>query len=123
MPKHVLLIEDKPEQLKRWAEEFDCLYEGLYSVVCANSEEQAMEVFPQQQWDAVVIDGCLDGDNFDSPPLIRWLKERVKPGVPLIAASSNEELMGLMKDEGCTHSAFKKSHAPGIVHSILRRQT
>ena len=121
MPKHVLLIEDKQKQLDQWVEEFG-IYDGLYIVVCANSTAQAMEVFPQQQWDAIVIDGCLDGDHFDSPPLIKWLKERVTPRCVLIAASSNPDLGQLMVEAGCTRAAFKKDDAPGLIHSILRRQ-
>jgi len=121
MPKHVLIIDDRPEQIKRWFEEFE-MYDGLYLVVSASGAAEAMKVFPQNLWDAVVVDGCLSGDHFDSPPLIKWLKENSKPNCPIIAASSNPDLADLMVGAGCTHAAFKKDHAPGLVHSILRRQ-
>ena len=121
MPKHVLLIEDNETHRKYRLEEFE-LYDGLYVVTCATSVAQAMEVFPQQQWDAIIVDGCLDGDNFDSEPLIRWLREKVGPDRLMIAVSSNSDLVELMVKAGCTRGARNKAHAPGMVHSILRRQ-
>ncbi|MEI8249401.1 MAG: hypothetical protein WCG07_02815 [Candidatus Taylorbacteria bacterium] len=121
MPKHVLLIEDDPIHQKYRKEEFE-LYDGLYAVTCATSVADAMKVFPEQKWDAIIVDGCLDGDHFDSEPLIRWLREKVGPDCLMIAASSNPDLGELMVKAGCTRGAFNKAHAPGMVHSILRRQ-
>lgn len=118
MPKTVLLIEDNVEQLERWTSE---IQDDGYEVICADSIEKALEVFPQMQWDAVVVDGCIGGDDFNSPPLIREIKTKVKEGCPIIAATKNPDLATLMLEAGCTHAARKKDHVPGFVHSILRR--
>ena len=117
--KKVLLIDDEENRRKQWEEE---LRGDGYEVTCAQSIEEATRVFPAHQWDAVVVDGCIGGNDFNSPPLIRMIKANVKGGCPIIAATRNPDLANEMIQAGCTHAIRTKDAAPGFVHSILRRQ-
>jgi DNA-binding response OmpR family regulator len=118
--KNILLIEDDNDQLNRWLEELE-LY-GYKDTTCARTIEEAIILFPQKQWDAIVVDGCIGGDDFNSPPLIKEIKAKSKAECPIIAATKNPDLAQLMIDAGCTHVARAKDHVPGMLHSILRRQ-
>ena len=117
--KYVLLVEDDQKYSDQWRLDLE---EHGYSVVWAVDIERALEVFPQRQWNAIVVDGCIGGDDFNSPPLIRQFKTQSRPGLPIIAATKNPDLATLMLEAGCTHAARKKDHVPGMLHSILRQQ-
>jgi DNA-binding NtrC family response regulator len=118
--KNILLIEDDESHLARWVDELD-IY-GYKDPTCAKTVEQALIQLPQKLWDAVAVDGCIGGDNFNSPPLIAQIKTVVSFNCPIIAASRSPELAKLMLQAGCTHAVRMKDHVPGFIHSILRRQ-
>ena len=117
--KYILLVEDEVSFLLFWKKEL----EGYgYEIEYAERIETTLEVFPTKQWDAIVVDGCIGGDYFNSPPLIRKFKTESKPTCAIVAASRSEELSELMMEAGCTHSVSRKNHVPGLVHSILSQQ-
>jgi DNA-binding response OmpR family regulator len=115
----VLLIEDSVSLLIQWKREFK--EEGFKDVTCVESIARALEEFPLEQWDAISFDGCIGGDDFNSPPLIKKFKAECKPGCIMIAASSNEDLRQLMLQAGCTHEVRSKHHVPGIIIHLLSK--
>ncbi len=115
--RKVLLIEDDLTFLERWK---SCLVSKGYFVLCAKTIEEALKAFPQHRWDAIVFDGCVGGDDFNSLPLIQKFRRESDPGCAMIAASSNEDLRAIMINGGCNHQAEKKEYVPGVVHAILR---
>jgi CheY-like chemotaxis protein len=116
--KKVLLIEDDLRHINDWEEE---LKDDGYDVTYVESIPAARTLLEQDgRWDAIVFDGCIGGDDFNSPPLIKAFRAKMGEGCRMIAASSNPDLSKLMMDAGCTHMVMKKNHVPGMVHSLLR---
>jgi DNA-binding response OmpR family regulator len=118
--KNILLIEDNKDQLDFWV--MDLNFYGYENVVCTQTIDGAYKLLSNTEWDAVIIDGCIGGDEFNCPPLINILKTTVKSTCPIIAATRSPELAALMKQAGCTHVARTKNHATEILHSVLKHQ-
>ena len=117
--KCILLVEDGVQYLVHWKRELE---DDGYEVFCAENIPDALALFPTKQWAAIAVDGCIGGDEFNSPPLIKKFKAESQPGCPIIAASRSEELREMMVAAGCTHEARKKDHVPGLIDHILKRQ-
>ena len=113
--KKILLIEDDLDWLKRWQSPLTRRY--AMDIICARSIGEALEVFPTKNWDLIVVDGCIGGDDFNSPPLIQKMRETYSG--PMVAASRSRELMMEMKKAGCSHKANEKSFVPAIIEDIL----
>ena len=115
--KNILLIEDNSNKMEMIKLE---LRELGYEPVCARNVEEAFASFPAKQWDAIAIDGCLDGHNFNCQPLIKKFVAECKKGCILLAMSSATELSEEMVGLGCTHMVRKKEHAAGKIHKLLK---
>jgi CheY-like chemotaxis protein len=113
---NILLIEDGEASLFLWKRG---LQDKGHEPMCVRSIEKAREVFPQKQWDIIVFDGCIGGDDFNSPPLILDFKARSKDGCILIAASRSRELREQMVKAGCTHQSPKEHVAYLITEDLF----
>ena len=116
-PSKVLLIEDDPTVIKNWLA--DLSQQGIMAEN-ASSLESAVKIFPKEQWDVIVFDGCLGGDEFNTQPLIEDFKKKVSEKCIMIAASSNSILNECMLVEGCTHKANGKDRVPRMIFELLR---
>ncbi len=116
MIRNVLLVDDDTVILGRWRES---LIDLGYRVVTATTIEEARRVFPDLEWDAIAVDGCIGGDEFNCVPLIREFKEKCKPSCVIVAASNNRDLLAYMRDAGCTDVAEGKRFVPAVIYSHL----
>ncbi len=116
----ILLIEDRDDVLEVW--KIILARRGNFKVFCAKTLKKAHELFPQQQWDAIVFDGCVGGDEYNSEPLIKDFKPKCKYGCVLVAASNSKDLVELMVAAGCTHLVTSKDQVPNLLYSIFRDQ-
>jgi len=116
--KNILLIEDDVECLKDWEIRLTrFLNKFNLNIVCTTSVGQAKLVFPTEKWDAIVFDGCIGGNDFNSPDLIREMRKTAT--CPMIAASSNPDLIPHMREAGCDYEVEKKVFVPQRVARIL----
>ena len=113
--KKILLIEDNEKYLKEWKESLE---RAGFFVMCADTIEEAWQVFPTHKWDAIVFDGCLGGDVYNAGPLIMQFQDKVSPECILLAASSCEELRTMMVCAGCTRET-EKLKVPGLLRVLL----
>ncbi|MEX0931330.1 MAG: response regulator [Candidatus Paceibacterota bacterium] len=114
--KNVFIIEDV-ESISQLMQTL--LEKRGYAVVLATNVQDALDCFPRKVWDAIIFDGCLGGEEFNSGPLIEEFKDKVPEACLLVAASSSPDLRKTMMKMGCTHET-PKNNAPNLVHSLLR---
>ena len=117
--KNILLIEDDSTWLQRWQDDLRDEV-GEYQICTAKTPQEAFGAFPlRQDWDAIIIDGCIGGDDFNALPVIEEIRKTFS-GV-MIAASMNPDLRDMMMRAGCTSQTEKKYAVQQMLH-ILRRQ-
>ncbi len=112
---NVLLIEDDLGQLREWVESLDGFE---INIETATSISQAETEFPKKKWALVVVDGCIGGDDFNSPPLISKMRETYSG--PMIATSKSSDLCEAMVNAGCDYRVEKKCFVPANIVHILK---
>lgn len=113
--KHVLVIEDEAIIILDWQNSLKRLPIQLTPAV---SLEEAERLFPiKENWDAIVVDGCLGGDNFNTEALVRAIRERGYTG-PMIAASKSPDIRKLLISAGCDEES-PKEFVPAHIVKVL----
>lgn len=112
----VLIFEDHPTWQQVFASAVDA---DSYDVVTADSPAAGRQKFDEvrDRVALVVMDGALGGDDLNSLPLIRYIREAGYTG-PMIAASGLSDYRVDMVRAGCDHSEGK-DQVPGLVESLL----
>jgi len=115
----VLIIEDSAAWQLRYRTDLPSTVE----IVEARKFEVANTIIDQliagtTTFDAIVFDGCLYGNDFDTPPLIKKVKAFGFAG-PMIAGSSNPRLNIMLMAVGCTHDAGVKERVVGLLYDTL----
>lgn len=105
----VLLVEDMKYTARRIGRELEEL--GIEAII-ANTLAEAEVLFTQHkdQLDGIILDGCVDGEEFDAPPFIYWVMVQGFEGV-FMANSLNPGHNATMMKIGCTVAAHKDTAA------------
>lgn len=107
--KKVLVVEDMKYTARRIGRELEEL--GIEAII-ANTLAEAEALFTQHkdQLDGIIIDGCVDGEEFDAPPFIYWVMGQGFEGV-FMANSLSPDYNAAMMEIGCTVAAHKDTAA------------
>jgi CheY-like chemotaxis protein len=119
MPK-VLVIEDDRAIQKRISHDLRgrLCREDIELIEAHDAAEAEQLVVDHKDFDAIVLDGCLDGDRADGAELISFIREHHPVPKPIIAISKSDTLRKLMVEMGCTHEC-RKNAVPGMIIEIL----
>lgn len=116
----ILIIEDD----LGWQTKYRTELPPTVEIIEVTDHETAATVVAQlvngtTTFDAIVFDGCLYGDNFDTAPYVRILKDSGFTG-PMIATSSNPSVRTWLLEAGCTYEARHKETIPRLLKKILK---
>lgn len=116
MPR-ILIIED----VELWQEKYRKKLPATVEIVRATTMreakvEMAIMATGGNPFDAIVVDGYLDGEQTDTRRLVELLRASGFSG-PLIAASGSSEFNEVLMKAGCTHNAVNKA---AVAHTLLR---
>ncbi len=112
----VLIVEDEEVLQDLWKE---MLTRGgcPIEIFSAFTLEEAREIFAENdEWDAIVVAGCIVGFMFNTAGLVEFFRESFSG--PIIAASSrfNPELI----EAGCNFRVDKKSNVSEKLKEVLK---
>jgi len=102
--KHILIIEDSVDVVLGWRE---ALRRFPFNFIVAENLEKAEVLFPVRNWDVIVVDGCLGGDDFNTEALVHTIREQGYTG-PMIAASKSPDIRRLLIRAGCDEESPKE---------------
>jgi hypothetical protein len=121
-----LIVEDDPTLIghDRSGQTFGIYAELLadrVTLLHASGLVEARAIADQSGTDleVVVLDGYVVGGTTET--LAAWLHERF-PGLPMIAASSNDQMRASLLRHGCIMEAKAKSDVPDLVLDLLNRR-
>jgi DNA-binding NtrC family response regulator len=97
----VLIVEDDENLIEVY---LICL-ESL-QVIVARTVREAEEAFTQHEFAAVVVDGHVKGDEPITVRLVRQMRF-ARPGLKIIANSSDDQLQKQLLAAGCSESCSK----------------
>src|SRR5213075_2951108 len=98
MKKVIFVVEDDRSLQKAW-QNWWAAFDYNIEVVSAYTLEEAESLWREGgKKDIVIMDGCLDGNNYNTSYLIREIRQTFTG--PMIAASASPELRKLMMQAG-----------------------
>ncbi|MFA6297322.1 MAG: response regulator [Candidatus Paceibacterota bacterium] len=115
-PKQILVIEDDKNIILG--------YQGLlkkfpFEFIVATTLEEAERLYPIREWDVIVVDGCLGGDDFNTGPLVKEIRASGYTG-HMIAASGNPDLRRFLVEAGCSMDVEKR-FVPANILNLLQK--
>lgn len=115
MKKKILFVDDDRSIQEDIA---DLLPADKVEVLSAFTIAEAEKLFAENDDIAlIVLDGCVDGDKFDTLPLLQKMRETFTG--PILAASNAPPLNDLLMEGGCSDFADGKSKVPSKIIEIL----
>jgi len=109
--KKILLVEDYPS----WIKIIKGDLEGAAEVLSATTVEEAEKMFGDNPDIALVImDACVPGDEINTLPLVKKIRETFAG--PIIAISASDLYRKKLVEAGCTCECEKKK-----IQSMIRR--
>jgi len=109
----VLIVEDDESLI----EVYHLCLEEFVRLIVARTVKEAEKVFSEYEFAAVVVDGHVKGPEPITVRLVRQMRY-AKPGLKIIANSSDDQLQGLLLEAGCSESC-RKYALPERLQSIL----
>ena len=113
----VLFVDDSRSQLESYHVRSAAFPEGTQCFF-AHTLAMAGARFRAHQFDAIVLDGCVPGDELNSLPFIDMVRARGYTGI-LVAASGSTVFRKQMMDAGCTHEVREKGQAIKLLLEVL----
>jgi len=99
--KTILIVEDNQAILGALIRALSSRLSVIPALTIAEAERCAGD----NCYDFIAVDGCVPGDELNTEPLVRWLKQH--HGGPTIAISSDKEKNEKLVAAGCTHACHK----------------